>query len=54
MLHHPLRPLPAADAGRPATVAIRPSVLRLGLGARLGGAACLIAGIWILIGWVLQ
>jgi len=54
MLQHPLRPLPSADAGRPATVVIRPSVLRLGLGARLVGAACLLAGIWVLIGWVLQ
>ncbi len=35
-------------------VTIRPSVLRLGLGARLVGAACLVVGIWAVIGWVLR
>ncbi len=54
MLQHPLRPLPSPEAGRPAVVAIRPSVLRLGLGARLARAACLLAGIWGLLGWVLR
>jgi hypothetical protein len=43
-----------AAAGRPAVVAVRPSVLRLGLGARLAGAAAFVAGIWALIGWVLR
>ena len=45
---------PAAEAGRPAAVAVRPSVLRLGLGGRLAGAAAFVAGIWALIGWVLR
>lgn len=56
MLQHSPRPLPSStgDAGRPAVVVVRPSVLRLGLGARLAGAACLVAGIWIMIGWVLR
>ena len=56
MLQTSPRPLPSPltdDAGRPATIVIRPSVLRLGLGARLAGAACLVSGIWLVIGWVL-
>lgn len=50
------RPLPlsAPDAGRPAVVVIRPSILRLGLLARLAGTACLVLGIWVVIGWVLK
>ncbi|WP_156886975.1 hypothetical protein [Pleomorphomonas oryzae] len=56
MPHDPPRPLPSpmADAGRSVIVVIRPSVLRLGLGARLVGAACLVLGIWIVIGWGLR
>lgn len=55
MLQNPPRPLPppVADAGRPAFVVIRPSVLRFGLGLRLIGAACLVGAIWMLIAWVL-
>lgn len=55
MLQHSPRPLPSAlsDTGRLAIVVIRPSVLRLGLGVRLAGAACLVLGIWMVIGWVL-
>ncbi len=51
-LPHPLSSTPA-DTIRHAIVVIRPSMLRLGLGARLAGAAGLVAGIWGLIGWVL-
>lgn len=56
MLQHPLRhqPSSSADAGRLVTVAIRPSVLRLGLAARLAGAGVLVAAIWATIGWVLR
>ncbi len=54
MPQHPLRSLSDQDVGRPAIVAIRPSVLRLGLAARLAGTAAAIAGIWALIGWVLR
>jgi len=51
-----LRPdaMPILEAGRPAVVVIRPSLLRLGLAARLSGAACFVAAIWILIVWVLR
>ena len=55
MPQHPLRPSPASPtAARPITVGIRPSVLRLGLAARLVGAGILVAGIWATIGWVLR
>ncbi|MCM5557781.1 hypothetical protein [Pleomorphomonas sp. JP5] len=56
MLQHPLRstPFPSADTGRSVIIAIRPSVLRFGLAARLAGAGILIAGIWATIGWVLR
>ena len=45
---------PPGEAGHPAAVAVRPSVLRLGLVARLAGAAMFVVGIWTLIGWVLR
>lgn len=56
MLQHPLRSTSSssADAGRSVTIVIRPSVLRLGLVARLAGAGVLVAGMWAMIGWVLQ
>lgn len=54
MPHHPPRHLSASDAGRSAIVTIRPSVLRLGVAARLAGAGLFVAGIWALIGWVLR
>ncbi|WP_251729723.1 hypothetical protein [Pleomorphomonas sp. NRK KF1] len=44
----------SADPGRSVTIAIRPSVLRFGLAARLAGAGLLVAGIWTIIGWVLR
>lgn len=55
MLQNPPRPLPSplSNAGRPAFVVIRPSVLRFGLGSRLAGAACFVCAIWVVIGWVL-
>lgn len=55
MLQHSLRSpsVQNFEIGRAAIVVIRPSALRLGLGARLAGAACLVSAIWILIGWVL-
>ncbi|PKR88220.1 hypothetical protein CXZ10_15595 [Pleomorphomonas diazotrophica] len=54
MPHHPPRHSSASDAGRSAIVTIRPSVLRLGVVARLAGAGLFVAGIWALIGWVLR
>lgn len=56
MPHDPPRPLPSAmpEASRSVIVVIRPSVVRLGLAARLAGAACLVLGIWIVIGWGLK
>lgn len=56
MQQHPSHHLPSApaDAGRSVSVAIRPSVLRLGLATRLAGAGILVAGIWATIGWVLR
>lgn len=56
MPQHPLRSksFPSADTGRSVTIAIRPSVLRFGLAARLAGAGIFIAGIWTTIGWVLR
>lgn len=55
MPQHSLRSVSSVNSGigRTAIVVIRPSMLRIGLGARLAGAACLVAGIWMLIGWVL-
>ncbi len=56
MPHDPPRPSPSqiSDIGRSVIVVIRPSVVRLGLAARLAGAACLVLGIWIVIGWGLK
>lgn len=41
-------------ATRSMTITIRPSILRLGLKARLLGAAGLLAAIWAMVGWTLQ
>jgi hypothetical protein len=41
-------------ATRSMTITIRPSILRLGLKARLLGAALLLAAIWAMVGWTLQ
>lgn len=41
-------------ATRTMTISIRPSILRLGLRARLLGAAVLLAAIWAMVGWTVQ
>lgn len=41
-------------ATRSITISIRPSILRLGIKARLFGAAVLLAAIWAMVGWTLQ
>lgn len=45
---------PAASTPRPVAVSIPPSVLRLGLPARLTAVAVVLGGIWALIGWTLK
>ncbi len=55
-MQHPSRPLPpmTSNPGRQTVVVIRPSILRLGLVARLAGAACVVSGIWVAISWVIK
>lgn len=45
---------PTVGAPRRVVVSIRPSLLRLGLPARLAGASILLAGVWAMIGWTLR